>query len=204
MGSCMNQRSLGETKQRILVLMLDGETTAEALSSKLDMNMSVVRRHLEEMVAQSLVTSSFKKAGRGRPSRIYSISLEGRTAVSSKYDLVADLLTTAAEKDLGAKKSEQLYASAGRLLAKGAGVLGSAESLLPVLADFGFQPELRNEGRKRLIISKNCPIAKLAQKHPTLTCDTFHTAFLREALKQPRVELRQDIARGAPECIHEF
>ena len=200
----MSQSSLGETKQRILVLLLDGETTAEALSSRLGMNMSVVRRHLEEMVAQRFVASFFMRAGRGRPSRIYSISLEGRNAVSSRYDLVADLLTVAAEKDLGNEKSAQLYASAGRLLAKSAREIGSAESLLPVLADFGFQPELRNEGRKRLIISKNCPIAKLAQKHPTLTCDTFHTAFLREALKQPRVELRQDIARGAPECIHEF
>lgn len=199
----MSQLLLGETKQRILVLLLDGETTAELLSSKLDMNMSVVRRHLEELVSQNLVASSFKRAGRGRPSRIYSISLEGRTAVSSKYDLVVDLLTTAVEEDLGAKRSEQLYASAGRLLAKGAGEPGSVESLLPVLADFGFQPELRNEGRKRLIISKNCPIAKLAQKYPTLTCNTFHTIFLREALKQPRVELRQDIARGAIECIHE-
>jgi predicted ArsR family transcriptional regulator len=89
-------------------------------------------------------------------------------------------------------------------LANGAGDIGGAEALLPVLADFGFQPELRNEGRKQLTISKNCPIIKLAQKHPILTCDTFHTIFLREALKKPRVELRQEIARGAPECVHEF
>ena len=200
----MSQQSLGETKQRILVLLLDGETTADSLSSKLGMNMSVVRRHLEEMVSQNLVTSSFRRAGRGRPSRLYAISMDGRTIVSSKYDLIADLLTMAIEKDLGIGKSEQLYASAGRLLAQSAGERKSPEALLPVLADFGFRPEIRNEGRRQLIISKNCPLIKLAQKHPTLTCDTFHTVFLRETLKKPRIELRQAIARGAPECIHQY
>ena len=200
----MSQSSLGETKQRILVLLLDGETTAEALSSELGMNMSVVRRHLEEMVAKNLVASSFKRAGRGRPTRFYSIGLEGRTIVSSKYDLVADLLTTAADRILGEGRSEKLYQSAGHLLASGVGQTASAESLLPVLKDFGFQPELRSEGKNRLVISKNCPIIKLAQKHPTLTCDTFHTVFLKDALNKPKVRLRQAIARGAAECIHEF
>jgi len=200
----MSQQSLGETKKRILVLLLDGETTAELLSTKLGMNMSVVRRHLEEMASQNLVASSFKRAGRGRPSRLYSISLDGRTVVSSKYDLIADLLTTVAEKDLGGETSEQLYSSAGRLLAKSVGEKESSEAMLPVLADFGFQPELRNEGRKQLIISKNCPIIKLAEKHPNLTCDTFHTIFLRETLRKPRIELKQDLARGASECIHQF
>ena len=200
----MSQPSLGETKQRILVLLLDGETTTEALAGKLKINLSVVRRHLEEMVAQSLVTSSFKRAGRGRPTRVYSISLEGRTAVSSRYDLVADLLTMAAEKNIGPEKSKQLYVDAGRLLAEGTHRPATAEKLLPALSDFGFQPELRNEGRRQLLISKNCPIIKLAQKHPTLTCDTFHTIFLREALGKQRIELRQAIARGASECIHEL
>ena len=200
----LSQQSLGETKQKILVLLLDGETTAESLSSRLSMNLSVVRRHLENMTAQGLVASSFRRTGRGRPSKMYSISLEGRSRVSSRYDLVADLLTMAIERDLSAEKSKSLYASAGRILAASTGKRETVESLLPLLADFGFQPEARKEGKKQLIVSKNCPILKLAKKYPSLTCDTFHTVFVREALGEPSVSLRQAIARGAAECIHEL
>ena len=185
-------------------MLLDGETTAELLASKLSMNLSVARRHLEDMVAQNLVTSYFKKTGRGRPSKLYSISPEGRGMVSSKYDLVAELLTMAMEKDLSLGKSKSLYDSAGRILAKSVGPVTGVDSILPVLAEFGFQPQARKEGSSQLIISKNCPILKLAKKYPTLTCDTFHTVFLRQALNRPSVKLRAAIARGAPECIHEF
>ena len=200
----MGQITLGETKRRILVLLLDGETTAEALAAKTEMNLSVVRRHLEDIVAQGLVKSSFKRTARGRPSKLYSITLDGRTVVSSKYDLVAELLTMAALNDLNEEKTRELYASAARVLAGGVGKHESPTSLLPVLVDFGFQPELREEGGKKYYVSKNCPILKIAQKYPAMTCDTFHTVFLRETLGKPEIALRQAIARGSNECKHEL
>jgi predicted ArsR family transcriptional regulator len=200
----VEQTPLGETKQRILVLLLDGQTTAESLASRTGMNLSVVRRHLEDMVAQNLVDSAFRRTGRGRPSKLYSITVEGRTVVSSKYDLVADLLTMAAQRDLSQEKTLELYATAGRILAAGAGKHDSPRTLLPLLADLGFQPELRKEVSKQFLVSKNCPVLKLAQKYPILTCDTFHTVFLKEALGGHEVTLIQDIARGASECKHEL
>lgn len=200
----MSQPSLGETKQRILVLLLDGETTAESLASKLSVNLSVARRHLEDMVAQNLVASHFKKTGLGRPSKLYSVSADGRAMISSKYDLVAELLTMAIEKDLGPEKSKRLYDSAGHVLANTIRPVTNMDALLSALAEFGFQPEERKEGKNLLIISKNCPILKLAKKYPTLTCDSFHTIFLRQALKRPQVKLKQAIARGASECVHEY
>ena len=197
------QSSLGETKHIILVLLLDGESTGEGLAQRLDMNLSVVRRHLDDMAANKLVGSSFRREGRGRPRKYYSIAAEGRNRISAKYDLVADLLTMAIAKDMGPGKARDLFGSAARVLATGTGKQENANSLLPALNDFGFQPQLRKEGKKELIISRNCPILKLAQKYPELTCDTFHTIFLREVLNRPRVTLRQAIARGATECIHE-
>ncbi len=196
------QASLGETKQRILLLLLDGATTAEDLASKLDMNLSVARRHLEDLVSQNLAESAFKRKGKGRPSKYYSISIEGRDTISSRYDLVAELLTMGIEKDEGKSKSKELYESAGQILAATVGELKDPKSLLTVLSDFGFQPQLRKEGKSELIISKNCPILKLAKKYPELTCDAFHTAFLHGTLKNPEIILRQAIARGAAECIH--
>ena len=200
----MGRANLGESKQKILRLLLDGETTAQELASRMGMNLSVVRRHLDDMVGLKLVGSSFKRMGRGRPIKLYSISAEGRTEVSAMYDLVADLLTIAARKDLGNEKSVALYRSAGEVLAGSVGKSEDPGSLMPVLTDFGFQPELRKSAEKQLIISKNCPILKLAKAYPELTCDVFHTVFLHKSLSGGGIVLKQAIARGAKECIHEY
>jgi len=199
----MMDSPLGQTKYSILLLLLGGETTAEDLASQLGMNLSVVRRHLEDVTAGKLVNSSFKSAGSGRPSKYYSITLEGRSRISHKYDLVLDLLTMAMMKNMGTEKTKATFASAARMLTENVGRRENVNSLLPVLSDLGFQPQLRREGSKDLIISNNCPFAKLATKYPELTCDTFHTVFLREVLKRPRIALRQTIGRGAMECVHE-
>jgi len=194
---------LGQTKYSILLLLLGGETTAEDLASQLGMSLSVVRRHLEDVTAAKLVNSSFKSAGSGRPSKYYSITLEGRSRISHKYDLVLDLLTMAMMKNMGTEKTKATFASAARMLTENVGRRENVNSLLPVLSDLGFQPQLRREGSKDLIISNNCPFAKLATKYPELTCDTLQTVFLREVLKRPRIALRQTIGRGAMECVHE-
>jgi predicted ArsR family transcriptional regulator len=194
---------LGQTKYSMLLLLLGGETTAEVLASQLSMNLSVVRRHLEDMVADKLIDASFRIKGSGRPSKYYSITLEGRARISDKYDLVLGLLTMAMIENVGAEKTRAVFASAARILTENVGRRENMNSILPVLSDLGFQPQLRKEGSKDLIVSKNCPFAKLAVDYPELTCDTLHTVFLREVLDRPRIILRQTIARGAMECIHE-
>jgi predicted ArsR family transcriptional regulator len=194
--------SLGNTKHRMLLLLLDGETSTDALASRLRMNPSVVRRHLDDLEASGLVSSSLVNVGRGRPSKRYSISYEGRDRISSKYDVIVDLLTTAMNEDMGSSASKKLYESAGQMLATDAGKLEDSNSLLRTLDGLGFQPQLRRDGSKELIISRNCPILKLALKFPELTCDTFHTVFLRQLLGKPELLLWQTMARGAPECVH--
>jgi predicted ArsR family transcriptional regulator len=198
------QNNLGETKQRLLLQLLDGPTTAEKLASKLSMNLSVIRRHLEDLASQDLVESTFKRTGRGRPGKYYSISVDGRGRISSKYDLVAELLTMAMVKDEGRSKSRELYESAGQVLAATVGEPKGPESWRAALNEFGFQPQMRKEGKSELVISRNCPILKLSMKYPELVCDAFHTAFLRGTLSKPNVVLRQAIARGAAECIHAY
>jgi predicted ArsR family transcriptional regulator len=87
----------------------------------MSMNMSVVRRHLEDMVARGLVESSFKRTGRGRPGKFYAITSDGRSMISSRYDWVADLLTMAAQEELGVQESAELYRTAGEMLASNIG-----------------------------------------------------------------------------------
>jgi len=72
------QSSLGETKHIILVLLLDGESTGEGLAQRLDMNLSVVRRHLDDMAANKLVGSSFRRGATESPQNTISLPTSSR------------------------------------------------------------------------------------------------------------------------------
>lgn len=118
--------------------------------------------------------------------------------------MFVDLLTIAMTEDIGSSASKNLYESVGQMLATNSGELKDSNSLLRTLDGFGFQPQLRRDDGKDLIISRNCPILKLAMKFPELTCDAFHTVFLRELLGKQELLLGQTMARGAPECVHRY
>jgi predicted ArsR family transcriptional regulator len=76
-------------------------------------------------------------------------------------------------------------------------------SMIELLREMGFEPEVRKEKEIQLVVSKNCPILQVSMKYPELVCDTFHTIFLKRLEGDPDVVLRQAISRGAKQCIHE-
>src|SRR5262245_43638767 len=126
----MQQTSpLGDTKYQLLLFLLDGESTAEGLTKRLAMNLSVIRRHLDDMAAKGLIESSSRRGGRGRPSKYYRITVEGRAAISAKYDVVIALLTAAMTKDVGPEKAREFFETAGGLLAEATGERANPDSL---------------------------------------------------------------------------
>jgi predicted ArsR family transcriptional regulator len=63
---------LGETKGRILELLLQGYKTAAEVGDKMQIQKSAVRVHLESLQTQRLVKSYFKIEQYGRPRRYMS------------------------------------------------------------------------------------------------------------------------------------
>jgi len=116
--------------------------------------------------------------------------------------LVLDIVTEAAVNDTDLRESRRLFTSAAQNLAKRVGSPKDLDSAMQLLRDFGFYPDRTTDTGKELIISYNCPFFSVAEKYPELSCETFHSTFLKNLLGAPKVTLEATMARGAPKCVH--
>ncbi|MCX6459669.1 MAG: transcriptional regulator [Actinobacteria bacterium] len=82
---------------RVLRSLLDeGPATATELARRLELTPAMVRRHLDELLADGDVAPSDRapfgpvgQRGRGRPARVYSMTSQGRGVFDQEYDDVA-------------------------------------------------------------------------------------------------------------------
>ncbi len=195
---------LPRTKLAILRLLLRGDATTAELTSATGLHPTVVRRHLRELNLAGLTDSQPIATPRGRPLIRYRITLSGREVFYARYDVVLDILArTLASRERGPTAVE-IFQEAGRNLARGSGAPKPIREVVEQFQEIGFEPELKRIGGRRVLLSHNCPILRVAKKYPELTCDAFHCTLLGEMLGTAPLPLRQAISRGAEYCVHEL
>ena len=199
-----NSSLLPEAKVSLLRMLLKGESTAEDLASKSESHVSVIRRHLDHLKARGLVATKFEKEGRGRPTIIYSLTIEGREIFYAKYPLLLHAICQSSIQNTGVEAAKKLLQSAAQHLATENGAPKKMSAVIQFFRENGFQPEQRTEDHLQVVVSKNCPILRTATEFPELICDTFHTELLEKMAGTEPILLRQAISRGAKECIHEI
>lgn len=190
--------SLDEPTRRALfdyVAAQGAPVSRDAAAEAVGVDRSVAAYHLDRLVADGLVTTSYFRPhgrggpGAGRPAKHYEPS--GDELVVSvpprDYRLAAELLARAADADPDpASPVRRALESAARdlgreLATEDTGASGQGDGvgaeqppepdgparLRRVLAQLGFRPYLDDEGTIRL---RNCPFSRLADRHPGLTC----------------------------------
>lgn len=195
---------LPDTKAGLLRSLLRGPQVASELAERSGLHVTVVRRHMKDLIAAHLAETASQAGPRGRPSNVYSITQRGRESFHARYDVVLDQLTRSMRTALGDPAAAELFARAAKEFAAGAGGARSPKEVVALSQALGFEPELKRQGGDRLLLSYNCPILTVAREHPDLTCDTFHCTLLGELLGTSPRPLRQAISRGAPYCVHEL
>jgi predicted ArsR family transcriptional regulator len=190
------------TKFGMLHRLLDGDATVDSLATTAGVHPTVARRHMGDLLGAGLVMARSLRGSRGRPRTAYAITAQGRELFFARYDVVLDCLTRGSLGRSGLRRTRALFEEAALTLAGDLDFPSSPESVVRALRDIGFQPELRRERGRRVVISHNCPVLRQAQKNPDLMCETFHAGLLTEAFAGVTTSLRQTMARGAPECIH--
>ena len=190
------------TKSILLRRLLNGEATVDELAAVTEVDRTVARRHMANLLGAGLVTAHPLRGSRGRPKTLYAITTEGREVFFARYDVLLDCLTRASIRRSGPRQTRLLYGEAAKTLAKDLGFPASPGSVIQTLREVGFEPELRTERGRRLVISHNCPVLRQARKNPGLVCETFHSGLLNEALVGTHAQVQQTMAKGAAECIH--
>jgi predicted ArsR family transcriptional regulator len=151
-------------RQRVLdVLGAAGDApTAQQLATALDLHVSTVRFHLEQLEQAGLVVREVRHAARrGRPGvHFRALGLDAGLARDRMIEALADAVAAddpdGAPIAAGHRWAEQLPASAGT----------PGEAVTDTFARLGFDPELAGD-TVRLYA---CPFRDAARRHPEVVC----------------------------------
>ena len=170
-------------------ILESGPTTAVALAEKLDITPAGIRRHLDSLIAEGVLTSrepyqSSASRSRGRPSKVFLMTDEGREKFEHSYDDLA----VAALKFMASKSGSHLVDEFAQTRAadferKGQSIKNSNKSLLEkskmlakLLTKEGYSATTYKMGNGEEICQHHCPIAHVASEFPQL-CEAETEAF---------------------------
>ncbi|MGZ6826280.1 MAG: helix-turn-helix transcriptional regulator [Mycobacteriales bacterium] len=189
------------TRERVLSLLLErGPSTAATLSEQLDVTVAGIRRHLDALLAEGVVTTREPRrrvVTRGRPAKLYALTDAGHAAGPSAYD---DLAVSAlrfmsdeqvqAFADARGAELEQRYAHVAHADDKPA-------ALALALSEDGYAASTTGQGLGVQLCQHHCPVQHVAAEFPQL-CDAETAALGR--LLDVHVQRLATIAHGDGVC----
>lgn len=194
-----------------------GPISASELGVTLGLTPAAVRRHLDCLTTQGLVSAWSPAEGaprrRGRPARRYVLTDAGHAAMSTAYDdLAAQLLEFLGETTGPAAVREFAAVRAGRLAdryraavdAVGADPHRRAVALARVLSTDGYAASVRSvedthlpAGAGKQLCQGHCPVQQVASRFPQL-CEAETRAF--SELLGVHVQRLATLAHGEHVC----
>lgn len=174
----------------------EGLSAAE-LAELVDLHVTTVRFHLDQLEQAGLVRSHFVKSeGRGRPRKLYAVS--PGPVVTPGHDALLPLTTMLAEffegdpdgRPLTPEEAGEAWADrhveapAQPVAANSPGAwLGKVGQAVDVLERWGYTANIRtsNKGRSVEIELHDCPFIEVVKSHPGVVCG-IHRGLLRGVL----------------------
>jgi predicted ArsR family transcriptional regulator len=187
-------------------ILENGPSTASTLSKRLALTPAGIRRHLDLLVADGVLEARDPRVGaargRGRPSKVFLMTDEGRSQFEHSYDDLAvaalkfmathsgDHLVTA----FAQSRAEDIERKATPFLAKRSKKI---DALANFLTEQGYAASVEKRGTGEEICQHHCPIAHVAAQYPQL-CEAETEAFSR--LLGTHVQRLATIAHGDGVC----
>jgi len=187
-------------------ILENGPSTASTLSKRLALTPAGIRRHLDLLVADGILEARDPRVGstrgRGRPSKVFLMTDEGRSQFEHTYDdlAVAALKFMAAHSGdhlvtaFAESRAEDIERKATPFLAKRT---KKVDALATFLTEQGYAASVEKRGIGEEICQHHCPIAHVAAQYPQL-CEAETQAFSR--LLGTHVQRLATIAHGDGVC----
>ena len=207
------QVTADRTRDAVARLILErGPQSAADLADALQLSPAAIRRHLDALAADGLLTEGRSRSngqrGRGRPARSYALTDAGRNAFPHAYD---DLATTALRylHETGGDTAINAFAEhraaelaellRGDVAATGADATSAtrAEAMAGALSTHGYAATTETAAAGTQICQHHCPVAHVAAEFPQL-CEAETRAF--ESVLGTYVQRLATIAHGDGVC----
>jgi predicted ArsR family transcriptional regulator len=196
------------TRDRVLELLGRRAATAAQLGQALGLKPAAIRRHLDAMLADGLVTGQEQPAkGRGRPAKIFSLTPEGRENLGGHtYDGLAAAalrwISAAGGADAVAEfaksQVQQLETRCESAMSEaGNDPLARAEALAGALTAEGYAASASVIASGGQLCQHHCPVAHVAAEFPQL-CEAETQVIAR--LVGTHVQRLATIAHGDGVC----
>lgn len=195
------------TRDRILVLIQSRDSeTVTGLAAEFSLAPATIRRHLDILQRDGLVTFTEVRRGTGRPEFSFSLTERGHETRPRHYSqmlgkLISKLASLGPES-LTERSGRQLLDDLLKEIAResvdqhgvnGAGIV----SLIDVLRDQDFAPVVGEDNGQISISLMNCPFRSVAINNPELC--TYDTAVISAVVAAP-VERVACLTHGDPFC----
>lgn len=187
-------------------ILENGPSSAVVLGERLNLTPAGIRRHLDNLIADGVLEAREPhigiSRGRGRPSKVFVMTDNGREKFEHSYDDLA----VAALKFISAQSGEHLIdefakSRADDIERKGAEAIKKSSSKTQGLATFlteqGYAATVIERKMGEEICQHHCPIAHVAAEFPQL-CEAETAAF--SALLGTHVQRLATIAHGDGVC----
>jgi predicted ArsR family transcriptional regulator len=200
------------TRDEVARLLLEhGAATAASLGEWLGLSAAAVRRHLDALIADGLVTDREQRLlgprprGRGRPAKLFALTGAGREAFPHAYDDLAAaalrfLGETVGEAAVAAFAEHRVAGLEERLRGTVAGADGPVrrlDALADALSEEGYAASAHALASGGQLCQHHCPVAHVAAEFPQL-CEAETRAF--ERLLGTHVQRLATLARGDEVC----
>lgn len=198
-------RERGEAAGRILEILRDGPRQAQDVAADLGIDTSAVRRHLEGLRADGLVTRHNAIEGPGRPKTRYALSDAGWETFPRDYALV---LSLALRKLADTHGRDAVLALLGSIAADVAAGIPDGDrstrvdALVRIYNDLGFEAHVEGGGDDVALVQRNCIALRTARADPDAMCECFDEGILRAAFPNADVTLERTMAKGDTLCRH--
>jgi len=196
------------TRNQILhMLKTRGPLPVSDMAVELGITEMAVRRHLNTLERDNLITSSLVRQAMGRPTNVYSLSQEADELFPRNYhDLTLDFLQDIQELE-GPEKVEELFRRREDRLEQKyrTHVQGTLKQRVAALAELqnqkGYMVEWEHDDRHDAYYLKeyNCPISQVARRfHYACNCEL---SLFRRVLDAD-VQQLSCMAKGGDNCLY--
>ena len=187
-------------------ILENGPSTAAALSEKLGFTPAGIRRHLDALVIEGVLEAREPHValvrGRGRPSKVFVMTDNGREKFEHSYDDLAVAALKFMSSQLGEQSIKAFAESrADDIIKKATPSLSKksrkSDALASFLTEQGYAASVTNKSHGEEICQHHCPIAHVAAEFPQL-CEAETRAF--SELLGTHVQRLATIAHGDGVC----
>lgn len=193
-------------------LMVHGAATATAVADRLGVSSTVVRRHLEHLLAAGLVEARERPPygpsptrRRGRPARVFALTASGRETLPAAYDTlalaalqhVADREGSEGVRAFARARAAELETALARGLDAGRPDDDPVAVVAAALSELGFAASVDPAPGGHQLCQHHCPVAHVAEEFPEL-CEA-ETEALGHVLGR-HVQRLATIAHGDGVC----